>query len=442
MLGFGKILAGAGNMMSNCLNFVKAFDVSSFISNGVAVKVIVPSLIGGVIVGSAAMSFKNSIVEAILGGDYNLSGKGLSDEENAYYDELYKKLSEKSIDLSRPEQYDFILPHKIIAGVDRVLYGLEGSDSDREMIVGSVPGQGLRPEFRYVEKEETYQEIIKVTSIDGLTSETVTPEQKTKVQLLEEIITYNRHLLLEYEEATHEYEDKTKRITDPATGTITEVWVKKKNFVVKDIKGDSDGEKNYLKLETFIEINDPDYSMVEEHINMIKELDELLEDLLYKEEMDHGIFEISDFDNTLVYGSGSMVWPVGGGFARISSPFGWRIHPITGERQFHTGIDIPAPTGTDIYAAADGKVVFSGEKGINGLLIVIDHGIPVGGNGHVTTVYCHCSRLIARAGDYVKAAQVIGKVGSTGRSTGPHLHFGVKINNEPVNPLEGYLAPQ
>lgn len=94
----------------------------------------------------------------------------------------------------------------------------------------------------------------------------------------------------------------------------------------------------------------------------------------------------------------------------------------------HTGTDIGVATGTQIYAAASGKVIFSGWKGTLGKLVVVDHG-----NG-VQTYYAHCSALLVSKGDAVKTGQLIAKVGNTGRSTGPHLHFEIRLNGSAVNP--------
>lgn len=99
----------------------------------------------------------------------------------------------------------------------------------------------------------------------------------------------------------------------------------------------------------------------------------------------------------------------------------------------HTGIDIGAPTGTSIKAAAGGTVIFSGWKGTLGKLIVVSHG-----NG-IQTYYAHCSSLLVSSGDTVSAGQLIAKVGSTGRSTGPHLHFEIRLNGSAINP-QSYIG--
>ena len=133
---------------------------------------------------------------------------------------------------------------------------------------------------------------------------------------------------------------------------------------------------------------------------------------------------------------GSMAWPLPANFppSTISSPFGMRHHPILGGQRMHTGIDVPAPTGTRLYAAATGEIIFRGWLGGYGNTVIIHHGLDQDGNG-VSTLYAHLSAFSSFAvGDFVISSDVIGFVGSTGQSTGPHLHFEVRINNAPTDP--------
>ncbi|MCC5897671.1 MAG: M23 family metallopeptidase [Phormidium sp. BM_Day4_Bin.17] len=107
--------------------------------------------------------------------------------------------------------------------------------------------------------------------------------------------------------------------------------------------------------------------------------------------------------------------------APISSFFGWRHHPIAGVRRFHAGTDIAAPTGTPVLAAFSGKVATAEMLGGYGLTVILEHN-----EGTAETLYAHLSQLLVRPGQEVQQGQVIGRVGSTGFSTGPHLHFEVK----------------
>lgn len=121
-------------------------------------------------------------------------------------------------------------------------------------------------------------------------------------------------------------------------------------------------------------------------------------------------------------------WPLPG-YYEVSSSYGWRTHPITGRRTMHSGIDIPAPTGTAIHSVGAGDVIFAGWYGGYGNAIVIDHG------GGTSTLYGHLSRLAVSEGRKVSQGQIIGYVGSTGFSTGPHLHFEVRINGNTSDPM-------
>ncbi|MCB0825259.1 MAG: peptidoglycan DD-metalloendopeptidase family protein [Armatimonadetes bacterium] len=123
---------------------------------------------------------------------------------------------------------------------------------------------------------------------------------------------------------------------------------------------------------------------------------------------------------------GRFLQPVNG---RLSSGFGYRIHPIKKTRKMHTGQDIAAAGGTPIKAAGDGKVITASYLSGYGNTVVIDHG------GGVSTLYGHCSRLYVKVGQMVKRGDRIAAVGSTGLSTGNHLHWEVRINGKPVNPM-------
>ncbi|MHB8510871.1 MAG: murein hydrolase activator EnvC family protein [Actinomycetota bacterium] len=125
-------------------------------------------------------------------------------------------------------------------------------------------------------------------------------------------------------------------------------------------------------------------------------------------------------------GHGYLVWPVSG---IITSPFGWRIHPIFHRRSFHTGIDIGAPYGTPIGAARSGVVVYTGYRGAYGLMVIVDHG------NSVATVYAHMSSVAVSPGQHVSTRETLGNVGCTGWCTGPHVHFEVRVSGVPTNPV-------
>lgn len=125
--------------------------------------------------------------------------------------------------------------------------------------------------------------------------------------------------------------------------------------------------------------------------------------------------------------SSPSIWPAKGW---LTSRYGYRISPFTGRRQFHAGLDIAAAKGTDIIAPARGRVVFAGRHGPLGNCVIIDHGYGV------KTYFGHTSKILVTVGQKVERGDLIAKIGSTGRSTGPHLHYAIQVNGKTRDPLD------
>ncbi len=183
-------------------------------------------------------------------------------------------------------------------------------------------------------------------------------------------------------------------------------------------------------------------SRAEAKTSEIEELYEEKNDLLYQTRANKNALiamekelEIKEAELTRIlesykYGSapsGKFMWPVAGS---LRSGFGWRIHPIFGVRRFHSGIDLAAPYGTLVKAGDGGQVIQAGYFGGYGYSVMVYHG------GGFATWYAHLSSIRCAVGQFVGRGQVIGLVGSTGWSTGPHLHFEVRINGNAQNPLQ------
>jgi len=167
-------------------------------------------------------------------------------------------------------------------------------------------------------------------------------------------------------------------------------------------------------------------------LQKLREL-EKKEDQLLKES-ENIAKEIQRLQSSGSYAGGSMVWPYPGNKS-IGSYFGMRYHPILKVNRMHNGLDIGGRQGDTIVAANKGTVIVAGwSSGGYGNYVIIDHG------GGISTLYGHASQLLVKVGDKVEAGQAIAKVGSTGLSTGPHLHFEVRKNGTPVNPLD-YVKP-
>lgn len=166
---------------------------------------------------------------------------------------------------------------------------------------------------------------------------------------------------------------------------------------------------------------------------LLSDISKNLKDLLeleekFIEESNNIAKEILKLQSAAKYAGGQMTWPTPG-YYNITSSFGMRLHPILKTYRMHTGIDIGAHSGANIVAANSGKVMFAGYNSSYGNYIIIDHG------GKIATVYAHASRLLVSTGSMVNKGAVIAKVGSTGSSTGPHLHFEVRVNGSVINPM-------
>jgi murein DD-endopeptidase MepM/ murein hydrolase activator NlpD len=132
-------------------------------------------------------------------------------------------------------------------------------------------------------------------------------------------------------------------------------------------------------------------------------------------------------NKNMASGSGTFSYPI---HAPITSPFGWRKHPIFGVRKFHTGVDLAGPNHSPIRAADSGSVLYTGWYGGYGKVVIISHGRGM------ATLYAHMSRTAVEAGQNVSKGDIVGYEGTTGFSTGPHLHFEVRVDGKPNNPLK------
>lgn len=178
---------------------------------------------------------------------------------------------------------------------------------------------------------------------------------------------------------------------------------------------------------------DPDIPLEEKHNSLVREMHQQVSqtNLAAKKQA----FDFEDLIKRLdqkrnLLASTPSIRPVGGW---ITSKFGYRKSPFTGRREFHAGLDISNKSGTKIIATANGRVSYAGGKMYIGNMIMIDHG-----HGRVTK-YGHLKKILVKRGQNVKRGDVIALLGNTGRSTGPHVHYEVRINGTPVNPLKYIL---
>ncbi len=173
---------------------------------------------------------------------------------------------------------------------------------------------------------------------------------------------------------------------------------------------------------------DPDLALEKEHRELIREMHEQTKQIKLAvgyQETDFESLMKSLQDHINLLASTPTIRPTTGW---ISSSFGYRKSPFTGLREMHKGLDIATRNGTPVKAPGDGKVTFSGKKGLLGKTVIIDHG-----HGMVTR-YGHLNKIFKKRGESVKRGDIIAEVGNTGRTTGPHLHYEVHLNGVPVNP--------
>ncbi len=182
--------------------------------------------------------------------------------------------------------------------------------------------------------------------------------------------------------------------------------------------------ENFNPLEA--EVSFQDQALID---GMTRGLDRLKTESSIQERSFQELVEYLEDQKSLLASTPS-VWPVKGW---VTSGFGYRTSPFTGRREIHQGLDVATRTGTPIISPADGIVVFSGREGGFGNTLLVDHGYGI------VTRYGHCSSLEVKLGDKIKRGDIIARVGNTGRSTGPHLHYEVAVNGVAVNPMRYIL---
>ena len=255
-----------------------------------------------------------------------------------------------------------------------------------------------------------------------------------RTEYISQIASYDRRMLDRYEAAKLEVEAREEQLQkeqEQLSALLASANEKKQDAerLVKEKTAELNSLQNQIaaKQGNLSEL-DRDIAAQEEKIKAIE-----AEIKRKEEEARKAAEEAGKKYNTISIGNIKFIWPCPSS-RRITSNFGDRESPTEGASSNHQGVDVGASTGTSIIAAAGGTVTISTYSYSAGNYIMINHG------GGVSTVYMHCSELLVSAGQEVTQGQVIAKVGSTGYSTGPHLHFGVRLNGKYVNPLQ-YVSP-
>lgn len=284
----------------------------------------------------------------------------------------------------------------------------------------------LRIKYMYEKGDTSY--------LDLLLESGSMSEMLNRAEYIQQISSYDRKKLTEYGEIKEKIADDEEKLEAEHEELLTlQEQTKAKQDSVEKLVGEKSRELQ--KYQNQIAANESQLASyqadIEAQENRIQQIEAELK--RQEEEARKKAQEKGEEYKTVSIGNISFIWPCPSS-SRITSGFGGRSSPTEGASSNHKGIDIGASSGSDIVAPADGTVTISTYSYSAGNYIMINHG------GGVSTVYMHCSKLLVSVGETVKKGQVIAKVGSTGYSTGPHLHFGVRVNGAYVNPSQ-YVSP-
>ena len=335
-------------------------------------------------------------------------------------DEINSKKTEKNAELEKRNKIDLQITAMLddISDVQAVIDEKEREIQEKNSQIESLTNQinennevlKNRLKIMYEYGATSYLQLL--LEADGLA------DLITRISIVKSVYAYDKNIINEYIKSKEQVEQAKQVIVDE----------QKEQLAAKAILDDKMNNLETLKNEkqqiidsinSDIKALEREQQQIESDYNAIK--NELNSALAAQNKSGSGA-------SVSYNGNGTFLWPSAAS-TRITSSFGYRTHPISGKQLLHRGIDIGAPLGSDVLAAEAGRVVTSGWNNSYGYYITITHG------GGYVTLYAHNSKLLVSAGDNVTRGQVIAKCGSTGNSTGPHIHFEVMINGELKNPL-------
>jgi murein DD-endopeptidase MepM/ murein hydrolase activator NlpD len=253
-----------------------------------------------------------------------------------------------------------------------------------------------------------------VSYLDVLLGSSSISDFLDRLDTVESIVTQDRNIAVQKKEYSQEVADKKAKV-ESELAAVQALYV--------DMEArKSELEKNEQEKEVMM-------SKISKEIEEMEEISEESEKALTELAKKASALEAKKNQIKNYYKGGKLGMPLKADY-RLSSPFGYRTHPITGKKTLHAGMDMAAPSGTSVYAAETGVVIVAQSWSGYGNCIIIDHG------GGLWTLYGHLKNggILVKKGETVKRGAKIGLVGSTGQSTGNHLHFEVRKNSEPVNP--------
>ena len=277
----------------------------------------------------------------------------------------------------------------------------------------------MRIRFMYEQGQTFYMEMLLAAESFG--------DVLNKADYIEQLSAYDREQLLAYQQTRQEIADcKVKLEEQKVTLTEAHSAMENEQSAVQTLIAEK--EKEIVAFQTDIKTKEAAIREYEEEIAaQTAEIEELERQVAEEKKR-----LAASNKKPIIYDGGKFKWPAPA-YTRISSDYGYRIHPTLHVNKFHNGIDMAAPGGSPILAAYDGEVVAAAYSSTMGNYVMIDHG------GELYTIYMHASALHVSKGQIVVKGQKIASVGTTGRSTGNHLHFGVRLNGSYVNPWN-YLS--
>lgn len=395
-------------------------------------------LITGTSIISLASDVSNNVNDQKNTETNSQSGSNLNTNEineiNQQRDDLKEKLEEanKQLEYVQGEMSTTLLEiQKLsdkIAGYESEnaklgtqLADLEKSINETTSLLSSVTEEYNKKEEQLRERLVTIYEEGELSYLDVLLSSSSLSEMLSRYYVMQEIAEYDNELIDKVAEEKNTIELSQKKLENETTQVkILKARAEQTEIVLKNTKTLQEGYITQLS-ESEKKINDEIEKYKIENAKLEAKLQELSSN-------------IEDFQ--IQYTGGDMIWPIAKAGTYITSSYGNREHPISGIIKLHQGIDIGnAGFGAPAVAALDGVVTYAGWLGSYGNCVMIYHGEGI------TTLYGHGQKVLTQKGASVKQGDLIMEVGSTGNSTGPHLHFEVRVNGRTVNPLQFVKTP-
>jgi murein DD-endopeptidase MepM/ murein hydrolase activator NlpD len=322
---------------------------------------------------------------------------------------------------------------KNIANVEQELDNINNQITQTQQNLKLTQQELEQAKIRKDKQDETLKKRIKylyengsIGYLDVLLNVTDFSDFLNRMEYINDIITYDNEVFVEM-----------KKTQETIKIKVTKIELDKKNMelLAKDQTNKKHGlEETKSQKAQALEKLKTDETQYSKKLKEIEEDNAEIERLIKKAQQDEAKKAATSATSAKAtqYTGGKMMWPVTGYYS-LSSTFGYRTSPLSGRQELHSGIDIPAPQGNAVHAAADGVIVTATYLRSYGNAVIINHG------GAINTVYGHNSKLLVSAGQTVKKGDVIAEVGSTGDSTGNHCHFEVRVNGSATNPIS-YLT--